>query len=190
MTIDSRLFKALVPGLGRRAALLLADTASEYTLGPRAPITTYKAMTAADGDVILANATSRAPTDGVTTNLSATVSSATAAFVSTDVGKTITGTGIPASTTILSVTSSTVAVLSAACTATATGITFTIGGAFTVTGPAAAAGARFTVLRLNAANTVTIDPPGNVNGAATLALGAQYAKATLVCDGTNWFQVV
>jgi hypothetical protein len=66
-------------------------------------------------------------TDGVTTNTSTTVTSATARFNESDIGITITGTGIPSNTTIASVTSSGTAVLSAACTATATGITFTLG---------------------------------------------------------------
>lgn len=65
--------------------------------------------------------------DGVTTNASTTVTSALGRFNESDIGITISGTGIPASTTIASVTNSTTAVLSAAATATATGITFTLG---------------------------------------------------------------
>lgn len=68
--------------------------------------------------------------DGVTTNASATVTSATAAFQSGDVGKTISGTGIPGGTTILQVASATSIVLSANATATGSGITLTIGRAF------------------------------------------------------------
>lgn len=38
---------------------------------------------------------------------------------------------------------------------------------------------------------VTIDPAGaeKVDGAATLALAAQYDSVMIVCDGTNWFVV-
>ena len=69
----------------------------------------------------------RTVTDGATTNTDATVTSVTAAFSPDDVGKPISGTGIPANTTILSYTSATSVELSANATATATGITFTIG---------------------------------------------------------------
>ena len=69
----------------------------------------------------------RSVTDGVTTNGSATITSATAAFSQDDVGKPISGTGIPAATTILSVQSATSATLSANATATGTGVTFTFG---------------------------------------------------------------
>jgi hypothetical protein len=66
-------------------------------------------------------------TDGVTTNASATVTSATAVFTAYDVGKKISGAGIPALTTILSVQSATSITLSANATATATGVALTIG---------------------------------------------------------------
>lgn len=66
-------------------------------------------------------------TDGVTTNTSTTVTSATARFTFNDIGISISGAGIPASTTIASVTNGTTAVLSAAATASASGVTFTLG---------------------------------------------------------------
>lgn len=69
----------------------------------------------------------RSPVDGVTTNGSAVVTSATAAFTQGDVGATISGAGIPASTTIASVQSANSITLSANATATATGVTLTIG---------------------------------------------------------------
>jgi hypothetical protein len=68
----------------------------------------------------------RSVADGVT-NSTTLVTSATAAFTAGDVGKPISGTGIPAGATIASVSSATNAILSAAATATATGVTFTIG---------------------------------------------------------------
>lgn len=69
----------------------------------------------------------RVVTDGVTTNTSTTLTSATAAFVTYDVGLPISGTGIPAGTTIASRTNATTVVLSQAATATNTGVTVTIG---------------------------------------------------------------
>lgn len=64
-------------------------------------------------------------TDGVM-NSDTSLVSATAAFVAGDVGKTVTGTGIPASTTIASRTNATTVVLSQATTVTGTGKTFVI----------------------------------------------------------------
>lgn len=65
-------------------------------------------------------------TDGVTTNGSATVTSATAAFTFSDIGAGISGTGIPAGATIAGVTSATSITLSANATATGTGVTLTL----------------------------------------------------------------
>ena len=69
---------------------------------------------------------SRFVADGDTTSTSTTVTSATAAFTSADVGSFVTGAGIPAGATIASVTNATTVVISAAATATATGVTLTI----------------------------------------------------------------
>jgi hypothetical protein len=69
----------------------------------------------------------RTVADGVTTSSSAAITSATAVWTQDDVGKPISGTGIPVSTTILSVQSATNATLSANATASGTSITFTIG---------------------------------------------------------------
>lgn len=71
---------------------------------------------------------SQVVTDAATTNADATLTSATAAFTSDDVGKSITGAGIPAATTILSVTNATTIEMSAAATATAAGVSVTIVG--------------------------------------------------------------
>lgn len=68
----------------------------------------------------------RTPTDGVTTNGSPVITSATGLFNQSDIQATVTGTGIPASTTILSVQSATQATLSANATATGSGISLTI----------------------------------------------------------------
>jgi hypothetical protein len=69
----------------------------------------------------------RTVTDGVTTSGSADITSATALFNASDVGNPISGTGIPAAATILSVQSATDATLSANATASGTGVTFTLG---------------------------------------------------------------
>jgi hypothetical protein len=66
-------------------------------------------------------------TDGVF-NSSTTLESENANFVASDAGKTITGAGIPADTTIDSVTDENTIILSAATTTTGTGKTFTIVG--------------------------------------------------------------
>jgi hypothetical protein len=67
--------------------------------------------------------------DGATTNGSPTVTSATAAFTSADVGRTISGAGIPAGSTIIAVGSATSVTISQNATATATGVSITIGRA-------------------------------------------------------------
>lgn len=67
----------------------------------------------------------RTVADGVL-NSSTTVTSATAAFTSADVGATVTGTGIPTGTLIASVTNGTTVVLTQAATATASGVSLTI----------------------------------------------------------------
>lgn len=74
------------------------------------------------------NAANASGTDGVSTNASTTYTSTTAGFTVRDLGLSITGTNIPAGTTIASVTDATTAVLSAAATANGTGLSFTIVG--------------------------------------------------------------
>jgi hypothetical protein len=66
--------------------------------------------------------------DGVTTNGSATLTSATAAFTTADVGNPITGTNIPAATTISGYTSPTSVTLSNNATASGSSILFKIFG--------------------------------------------------------------
>jgi hypothetical protein len=72
--------------------------------------------------------------DGHTTNGSAIVTSATAAFTPYDVGTSISGTGIPGGTKILSYTSATQVTMTANATATATTVVFTIGSGFGLSG--------------------------------------------------------
>lgn len=68
----------------------------------------------------------RSVTDGVL-NSTTTVTSATASFVASDVGRPVTGTGIPAGATIVTVTNGTTVVLSAAAATTTTGVALTLG---------------------------------------------------------------
>jgi hypothetical protein len=68
----------------------------------------------------------RVVTDGATTNLSTTVTSASAHFSSADINHVVTGAGIPVRTFIASVTNATTVVLNRAATATASGVTLTI----------------------------------------------------------------
>jgi hypothetical protein len=77
-------------------------------------------------------------TDGVTTNASATITSATIAFEQSDVGRTITDSAgkIPAATTITAVASATSATISANATGTTSSNTFTITGKSVDTGNA------------------------------------------------------
>lgn len=66
------------------------------------------------------------------------------------------------------------------------------GGAFTVTLPSAAvAGRQVIVKRMNTGvNNVTVAPAaGTIDGAANVALTAQYQVTRLIADGTNWVTV-
>lgn len=66
------------------------------------------------------------------------------------------------------------------------------GGAQTITLPAASAGRRITVKRVNnSANVVTVSPAsGTIDGGASIALaGGGYDAVTVVCDGTNWWVI-
>ena len=77
-------------------------------------------------------ANTRTVTDGVL-NETTTLTSASAAFTLSDVGRLVTGTGIPAGTTIASRVDATEVVMSQAATATASGVTVLIGN--TVSSP-------------------------------------------------------
>lgn len=66
-------------------------------------------------------------------------------------------------------------------------------GAVTVNLPASHAAGNQIIVKLTTAatNSCTIDPNGaqTVDGAATLVLGVDFEWATLISNGTNWFQV-
>lgn len=69
----------------------------------------------------------RSVSDGATTAASTTVTSTSAAFTATDIGRTITGAGIPAGATITAIGSATSVTTSAAATATAAGVPLRLG---------------------------------------------------------------
>lgn len=85
------------------------------------------------GGTILTASPSRVVADGVL-NTDTSLVSATAAFTSADVGDTVSGTGIFAGSTIVTVTNATTVVLSHATTATSTGVSVTITGPVGVDG--------------------------------------------------------
>jgi hypothetical protein len=62
-----------------------------------------------------------------------------------------------------------------------------------VTGPAAAAGRRFTIKDGNGdafTYNITVTPAsGTIDGAATAVLNVNYDSQTYECDGTNWYKV-
>lgn len=70
---------------------------------------------------------SRTLTDGVTTNGSATITSATASFTTADINKTVVMTGIPVGSRIIKINSSTSADVSDNATATGSGLSLAIG---------------------------------------------------------------
>lgn len=78
-------------------------------------------------DITNSGSLARTVTDGVTTNNSTTVTSATASFTSADIGKSITGANLPPGTAIASVSNSTTVVVTSPATGNGTGIALTIG---------------------------------------------------------------
>lgn len=83
------------------------------------------------GDLAWEQLPTRTVTDGATTSGSPTLTSTSAQFSQADVGATVSGTGIPANTTLLAVTASNTATMSANATATGGGVSVTI----TIVGP-------------------------------------------------------
>jgi hypothetical protein len=97
--------------VGKGQAGAPASAAAEFT-NPAAAVAAYPA--------------GRSVTDAVL-NSTSTVTSATAGFTASDVGRSVAGTGIPGGATIAAVTNATTIVLSAAATATATGVALSFG---------------------------------------------------------------
>jgi hypothetical protein len=124
----------------------------------------------------------RTVSDGATTTGSATFGSTTGAFATSDVGAPISATGIPAATTILSVTSATAVTMSANATATGTALAATIGQSYaTPTYPASA------TLYSSAANPVLANVVlgGTLTVPTTTAL-ASIAGGTTVAGCKSW----
>jgi hypothetical protein len=103
-----------VPVVG--AAAVSATIETSYT-APAQSVTVFKATGA------------RIVTDGVTAS-NTTVTSATAAFGAGDLGRPISGSGIPTGTVIAAVASATSITISAPATASASGVTLTLGGGY------------------------------------------------------------
>ena len=140
--------------------------------------------TAVASDYVLADTSSRSVADGAT-NTNTTVTSVTAAFVASDVGRLLTGGTIPALVTITAVGSATSVTISAAATATATAVTLVIGGPFTVTIPVLTTTQRVSVKNIGTGTVTAAASSGTIDGAATLGLPAQYTARDIVGDGTN-----
>jgi hypothetical protein len=98
--------------VGRGAADSGPSDPEEFT-NPQAAVTAYPAAARTVTDAVL--------------NSTTTVTSASANFAASDVGRSVTGQGVPSGATIASVTNSTTIVLSAAATSTTTGVTLTFG---------------------------------------------------------------
>lgn len=125
------------------------------SVGSGISFTSMPACTIAGIELWDSATTVRTPTDCVTTNTSATITSATANFQAGDVGAHVTGTGIPTSTFILSVTNTTTAVLTNNATASGTGVSLAITDQTPVRRWFGALTANKTV---NAGDTVTFAP--------------------------------
>ena len=110
---------------GKHSTLIWDGTLPPSSTANFTPVT--QVSTPGTGDIIIPGGVYPSSfSDGVSTSGSAIYTSVTADFVSGDVGKTITGTNIPAATTILSVTSPTQITLSANATASGSALSFTI----------------------------------------------------------------
>lgn len=115
--------------------------------------------------------------DGVSTNASATYTSATAGFTVADVGRPITGVNIPAGTTIAAVGSATSVTLSANATGAGTGLAFTVYGRFSPANhPAGLTYVPFVVDAYDRCSTFGFEA-ADYEGRARRALAARESKA-------------
>jgi hypothetical protein len=108
-------------GIAPDSFIIAVNSATSVTLNHNATATKSAEI------LTVENSSIRAVADGVTTNASPTITSATAHFVAADVGRIVTGTNLPRYDAIASVTNTTTAVLTANATATGTAQTLTIG---------------------------------------------------------------
>jgi hypothetical protein len=104
----------------------VGDSTSDGATGAGVMLRRLMALHTQAGEALYGMATDQF-TDGVTTNGSPTLTSATAAFTSDDVGRHVHGKNFPLSTQITAVNSATSVTLGANLTATATGVTFWVG---------------------------------------------------------------
>lgn len=148
----------LGPGIHRTTRPFKALVGSELIVSPGAIIIPASGYT---GSIREANGLTNATcTDGVLTSGSTTVTSATAAFVAADVGKRITGLGIPDNATITARASATSITISAAATLTGTGVALIVGAAlFTLSGKGAAIRGALTIRGGNASTTSSAANP-------------------------------
>lgn len=123
----------------------------------------------------------RTVADGVT-NSTTLVTSATAAFDASDVGAPISGTGIPAATTIAAVVSATNITLSQAATSSGSGVALTIGSPYVT--PTYASGATLFSSTANP-SLANIVLGGTLTVPTTTALGS-IAGGTTVLAVKNW----
>jgi hypothetical protein len=128
VTLNS--YSKLISRCARYADIMIMDFFEQIYTAPRTA-QPQAAMRAATKNLALTTDYNKAPSwsvsDGVT-NTTTTITSATMYFGQHDVGKSIVGDDIPASTTIASVSNSTTAILSAAATASGSSKNFTITG--------------------------------------------------------------
>jgi hypothetical protein len=128
--------------------------------------------------------------DGATTNATPTLTSASAGFVPNDVGKNVSGTGIPAATTIIAWVSSTQVTMSANATATGSGVTVTVGVPYTTPSyPSSwslfsAALPAVAGVQVGSASSVVTVPTSTVLGSMTAATNVVGAKSWEV-NGDN-----
>ena len=124
--------------------LVPAHTFITQVLSPTQAVLNNPATATGTEPLAIDNGTIRSVADGVTTAGSTTITSASANFVSADVGRMVTGTNIPAGDTIASVTDAATAVLTTAATAAGTAQTFTIGAGETTSTARALSDAQMT----------------------------------------------
>jgi hypothetical protein len=122
--------------------------------------------------------------DGATTNANATLTSATAGFVANDVGKNVSGAGIPAATTIIAWVSSTQVTMSANATATAAGVSVTLGVPYTT--PSYASTWTLFSAALPAVGGVQVGTTASVVTVPTSTVLGSMTAATNVVGAKSW----
>jgi lysophospholipase L1-like esterase len=173
------------PGYGTFATVAdvagLIQKPTSITTGP---------YTASSGDVVQVDVSGRSVADAVF-NSTTTMTSATAAFTSADVGRGVIARFVPAGTTIASVSSGTTVILSAAATGTGSALLATLAGGCAVTLPASAtAGATVTVKKVDSSpHPVPVLPSAgdDIDGFASVSVAGRFTSRRFVKgSGTSW----